>query len=325
MSTPGAPTPTVAVLCGDGRPPGMTEAQAGADIRYATEDQLPAALAGAEVLFVWDFTSQALARAWPAANGLRWVHVASAGVDRLMFDDLAASDVVVTNSRGVFERPIAEYVLGLLLAFAKDLPTTWDLQRQQTWRHRQTETLSGRRVVVVGTGPIGREIGRLLAAVGLQVTLVGRTAAGDPEFGTVHPSSELPAVVAGADYVVGAAPLTEQTTGLFDREVFTAMRETARFVNVGRGPSVVEDDLVAALRAGDLAGAALDVFSQEPLPAGHPLWSMPGVLVSPHMSGDAFGWTEALARLFLDNLDRWRSGKPLRNIVDKQLGYVPGS
>lgn len=306
--------PHIAVLCGTDRPPGLADLEREAEVSYADADGLARDLAGAEVLFVWDFLSDALSRAWPSADRLRWVHVAGAGVDRTLTPELVESDVVVTNSRGVFERPIAEYVLGLLLAFAKDLPGTLSLQQRRQWQHRQTGMLAGHRVVVVGSGPIGREIGELLAAVGMQVRVLGRSESG-----------HLPAHVSDADYVVGAVPLTDQTRGLFDRKVFEAMPTTARFVNVGRGPSVVEDDLVAALREGDLAGAALDVFDLEPLPAEHPLWTTEGVLVSPHMSGDRFGWQEALVDVFLGNLHRWRSGQPLHNVVDKQLGYVPGA
>jgi len=317
----------IAVLCSeDDRPPGMTEVEAGADVHYATPESLPDALRDAQVLLAWDFTSDALTRAWPAANRLAWVHSASAGVDRLLFPGLRESDVLVTNSRGVFERPIAEYVLALVLAFAKDLPTTLAGQRAGVWKHRETETVAGRRVVVVGSGPIGRETGRLLAAAGMQVRLVGRESrTGDPDFGSVHAASELVDVVSDADYVVAAAPLTEQTHGMFDERVFAAMPARARFVNIGRGPLVVEDDLVAALRSGELAGAALDVFETEPLPPEHPLWTMDQVVVSPHMAGDALGWREALTVLFADNLDRWRAGTPLRNVVDKSLGYVPGA
>lgn len=307
--------PTVAVLCGDdGRPPGMAPVEDELDVRYAGADDLRSAVQGAQVLLVWDFLSTAVEDAWPATDQLRWVHVAGAGVDRVLTPSLVRSDVVLTNSRGVFERPIAEYVLGLLLAFAKDLPRTLDLQRARTWQHRQTGMLTGRRAVVVGSGPIGHEIGALLSAVGMQVRVLGRSESGD-----------LAGHVADADYLIGAAPLTDQTRGLFDRKVFQAMPSTARFVNVGRGPSVVEEDLVTALREGEIAGAALDVFQVEPLPRDHPLWTLEGVLVSPHMSGDRFGWQEALVELFLDNLRRWRSGKPLHNVVDKELGYVPGT
>lgn len=317
--------PSVTVLCADHRPPGMDEVERQAEVRYVTAEELPKTLPGTDALFVWDFFSTAVADAWPDSDAPGWVHVASAGVDRLLFPALVDGDVVVTNSRGVFERPIAEYVLGWVLAFAKDLPTTLEAQRRGEWLHRETDTVEGQRVLVVGSGPIGREIGRLLQAVGLRVRLLGRTRRDDdPDFTTVHASEDLLDLVGDADYVVAAAPLTDQTEGMFDRAAFGAMRRSARFINIGRGQLAVEDDLVAALREGEIAGAALDVFSVEPLPAGHPLWTLDGVLVSPHMSGDSRGWHDALARLFVDNFERWRSGGGLRNVVDKRLGYVPG-
>ena len=317
--------PTVAVLCGEHRPPGMGEVEAVAQVRYATAEDLPDTLRGADVLFVWDFLSTAVAGAWPSADRLRWVHVASAGVDRLLFPELVRSPVVVTNSRGVFERPIAEYVLGLILAFAKDLPTTLDLQRQRTWRHRESEPLNGRRALVVGAGPIGRAIGRLLSGAGMTVVGVGRTARpADPDFERVHASQELASLLPDADYVVVAAPLTQETRGMFAAAAFRRMKPSARLVNVARGPIVVEEDLLAALRRGEIAGAALDVFAAEPLPRDHPLWTAPNVIVSPHMSGDVVGWLEALARLFARNFRRWLAGQELLNVVDKRLGYVAG-
>lgn len=319
-------TPTVAVLCGEQRPPHMGSVEQVAEVRYAGVSDLPRALRGADVLFVWDFLSTAVPDAWPSADRLQWIHIASAGVDRLLFPDLARSPVVVTNSRGVFDRPIAEYVLGAVLAFAKDLPTTWDLQRQHVWRHRETERIDDRHVLVVGTGSIGRAIGRLLTAAGMQVSAVGRRQrSGDPDFGTVHASSELPSLLTDADYVVVAAPLTEQTRGMFGAEAFRCMKPTARLVNVGRGPIVDEGALVDALHDGQIAGAALDVFVEEPLPAGHSLWTAPNVLISPHMSGDFVGWLDTLAHLFIDNFRRWRAGEPLENVVDKNLGYVAQS
>jgi phosphoglycerate dehydrogenase-like enzyme len=322
---PAAPS-VLAVLCGDDRPPGMAAVQPQAEIRYATPATLPDAVRGADALFVWDFLSGALREAWPAADRLRWVHVAGAGVDRVLFPELVASPVVVTNSRGVFDRPIAEYVLGLVLAAAKDLPTTLALQRDRTWRHRETERIEGRAVLVVGTGSIGRAVGRLLAATGMAVTGVGRTArTGDPDLGTVHAAGDLPNLLPAADYVVVAAPLTEETRGLFDAEAFARMKADAWLVNIGRGPIVVEPDLVAALQRGALAGAALDVFADEPLAADSPLWAMPNVIVSPHMSGDVIGWHEALVEVFVANFERWRAGQPLLNVVDKSAGYVPSA
>lgn len=315
--------PDVVVLLGDVDPRGMEEAEGLARIRYVRETELAKALPGADVLFMWDFLSDALAGAWPESGGPRWVHIASAGVDRLMFPGLTHSDTIVTNSRGVFDEPIAEYVLGLVLAFAKDLHTTLRLQGERRWRHRETERVTGARALVVGTGPIGRAIGRRLSAAGLAVSGAGRTARdADPDLGVVHPMERLGEALAEADYVVLAAPLTPQTRKMIDAAALERMRPSARLVNVGRGGLVAEDDLVEALRAGRIAGAALDVFEDEPLPESSPLWDLPNVIVSPHMSGDVVGWRDELVRLFADNLGRYVSGRPLRNVVDKRLGYV---
>ena len=296
----------ITVLHADGDAPPDLEG-----VRHATDDTLAAALPGTEVLLVWDFNSDAVRAHWAAADALRWIHTASAGVDRLTFPALLDSPVILTNSRGVFDAPMAEYVLGLVLAMAKDIPGSLAAQARREWRHRETEPVAGRCAVVVGGGPIGRAIARLLDAVGMQVELVGRR-----EFGT------LPALLPRADWLVLAAPLTASTRGMLDAEALALMRPTARVINVGRGGLVVEPDLVAALRTGRIAGAALDVFAREPLPAGSPLWELPGVIVSPHMSGDVVGWRETLVELFADNLARYQAGKPLRNVVDKTLGYV---
>jgi phosphoglycerate dehydrogenase-like enzyme len=139
----------------------------------------------------------------------------------------------------------------------------------------------------------------------------------------VHASADLVRQLPGFDYVVAVAPLTEQTKCMFDAEAFAAMKPGARFVNVGRGELVVTGDLVEALRAGRPAAAGLDVFETEPLPSDSPLWTMENVLVSPHMSGDFIGWRNTLVEVFADNFERWHTGRPLRNVVDNQLGYVP--
>ncbi|MDA0567701.1 D-2-hydroxyacid dehydrogenase [Streptomonospora sp. S1-112] len=334
--TTGAPQPVhLAVLHGDDLPPGHAALDSDprlASVRYATADTLGEVLPGATALFVWDLFSEALRAAWPKADSLRWVHAATAGVDNLMFPDLVAADVVLTNSRGVFDQPMAEYVLGLVISFAKDLHGTRDLQRERVWRHRETERVGGRRALVVGTGPIGRAIARQLRAAGMEVEGAGRTArTGDPDFGTVVEAALAPSSGTGlagalprADYVVLAAPLTDATRGLVDARFLAAMRPTARLINVARGPMVDEDALVRALREGAIAGAALDVAQTEPLPESSPLWDLPGVIVSPHMSGDVVGWRDELAALFADNLDRFLDGRDLRNVVDKRRGYVAG-
>jgi phosphoglycerate dehydrogenase-like enzyme len=310
------------VLHSEDRPPDLEQRVAHVDeharIRYATAEQLSSALPGADTLLVWDFTiGDALRHSWAAVDALRWVHTASAGVDRLIFDETVASDIVITNSRGVFDSAMAEYVLGAVLAFAKDLPITLRLQEQGRWRHRETETIGGKTAVVVGGGPIGEATARLLGAAGMRVSLVGRRARPG-----VLAAEELDGLLPDTDYLVLAAPLTEQTRGMVDADLLARLPPRARLVNVGRGPLVVEPDLVTALEGGQLAGAALDVFTEEPLPAGSPLWSLPNVIVSPHMSGDVIGWRDALVGLFADNLARYRADEPLRNVVDKTHGYV---
>jgi phosphoglycerate dehydrogenase-like enzyme len=261
---------------------------------------------------------------WPRAGDVRWIQAASAGVDGLLFPDLVESDVVLTNARGIFDDAIAEYVLGLLLMLAKGMPGVVDRQRRSEWKHRDTEPLSGKRVLVVGVGPIGRAIGRVCADLGMAVRGVGTTARrGDDVFRVVFGADELLDAAAWADYVVDVLPATAQTRRLFGAEVFAVMRPAARFLNVGRGSTVDEQALVHALEDGRIAGAALDVFEEEPLLEDSPLWGMPNVIVSPHMAGDFAGWREALVELFVDNLRRYVTGRPLKNVVDKERGYVP--
>lgn len=325
--------PTVVVLCagsdrdaddGATQPPAQLERIADrVRIRATDAAGLADALPGAQVLFLWDFFSTAVEKAWDQCADLEWIHVAAAGVDTLLFSKLRESEVIVTNARGVFDRPIAEFVLAGVFAHAKLLHQSRDLQRAGTWRHRETRRVEGARALVVGTGAIGREIARLLRAVGMQVRGAGRRAGrDDPDFGTIVSSAALPDHVGWADYVVNATPLTDATRGLFDAAVFAAMRPSAHFINVGRGPTVVEADLLAALEQRRLDSASLDVFETEPLPPDSPIWRSPHLVVSAHMSGDVVGWRDALADQFVDNALRWLDKRPLRNVVDKQLGYV---
>ncbi|MFM6974460.1 MAG: D-2-hydroxyacid dehydrogenase, partial [Agromyces sp.] len=211
---------------------------------------------------------------------------------------------------------IAEWILGVLLMFAKDLRRTIELQQEHRWQHRETESLLGRRVLVVGPGPVGRETVLLLRAAGMDVTVVGRSARNDAELGPIRPLSELDALLGQADDVVLTLPLTPDTRGMFNAQRFAKMRPGARVVNVGRGAVIVETDLLAAIDSGHLGGAALDVFEQEPLPADNPLWSRANVLVSPHASGDLHGWRGKVVDSFVRNLVRWTAGEPLADVVD---------
>lgn len=307
--------------------PGLEAVAAEADVRLPQDQsELCTALRGADVLLGWSFRDTSLREAWENADTLRWIHWGGAGVDAVLFPELVESTVVLTNSRGVFDRPMAEYVLGLVLAFAKGLPRTLEAQRAGEWDYRRTERIDERTALVFGTGSIGREIARLLRAAGMRVLGIGRRArARDPDFGEVHSASELDTLLGEADYVVAAAPHTPETAGLFDARRFAAMRPTARFINVGRGTLVDEAALASALEAGAIAGAALDVFLIEPLPPDSALWRAPNLIISPHMSGDYQEYPRALARIFIDNFRRYRRGEPLCNVVDKRAGYVPAT
>lgn len=310
----------VTVQYGESAPTQLGPISADAELRMVPSAQLAGALAGADVLFVYDFSSPALASAWPVADSLRWVQVGAIGVDAVLFDELVDSDVIVTNSRGIFEEAIAEYVLGQILVFAKGFRRSWSAQRARRWQHFDTERIAGAAVTIVGPGPVGRAVARLLTAAGMTVRGVGRTSRTDADFGEI--CTDLHAAVADADYVVLAAPLTTQTRGLIDAAALGAMRPGVRLINVGRGELVVTDALVAALHDGRVGGAALDVVDPEPLPSGHPLWAAPNVALTPHHSGDVHGWTTAVQQQFVDNFRRYVSGRPLLNVVDKHRGYA---
>ncbi|MFI5819150.1 D-2-hydroxyacid dehydrogenase [Streptomyces rishiriensis] len=319
MSVVPAALPTLLVLDADPLPR-LGKLTGRARVLHTDEASLAERLPAADVLLVWDFTSHAVRAAWPGEGPRpRWVHTASAGVDHVMCPELVASDTVVTNARGIFDEPIAEYVAALVLAMAKDLPRTWELQQRGRWLHRESRRVAGGRAVVVGSGPIGRAIARTLKALGMTAAVVGRV----PRTG-IHGPQDLDRLLARADWVIAAAPLTEQTRGMFDTRRFGVMQPSARFVNVGRGQLVVEDALVRALERRWIAGAALDVVTEEPLAPDSPLWHVPGLLISPHMSGDTAGSSDELGAQFVELFERWAAGRPLKNVVDKQRGYVPG-
>lgn len=320
------PKPVITILTApdEKEPPGIEAIRARGDVRIAWDEQtLNDALPDSRVLMVTDFRTEALEAAWPSARQLEWIHATSAGVDALMFPALVDSDVPVTNARGIFDRSIAEYVLCTMLMFIKDVPNSLRLQARRQWQHRDTGRAEGREVLIVGAGSIGRQIARLARAIGMNPHGVARHARpGDDDFVAIHSNDQLYDQLEIADFVVIAAPLTPQTEGLFDRTAFAAMKKDARLINIGRGPIVKTQDLMDALNRGVIAGAALDVFEQEPLPEDHPLWTMDNVILTPHMSGDFIGWRRALTDQFLENFDRWHRGEELFNLVDKKKGYA---
>ena len=307
----------VLVAPGEAPLPGLDDLPTTVELRtVSSESDLRRHLPQTDVLVVTDFRTDLLERCWPDEHRIRWVHATSAGVDALMFPALRDSDVLLTNARGVFDLGIAEYVLGAVLMHAKDSLGNLALQRQQRWQHRETALVARQRALVIGAGSIGSEVARLLSALDIEVIGIARTARSAEHFSRVLASEQLDGALPEADIVVITAPLTDATRGLINRDRLARMRSNALLVNVGRGAIVVTDDLVAALQAGQLGGAVLDVVDPEPLPEGHPLWDLPNVMLSAHMAGDFIGWG-ALGEQFMANLQRWLADEPLLNIVNR--------
>jgi phosphoglycerate dehydrogenase-like enzyme len=277
-----------------------------------------------EAVFAWNFDRPRLLDVVPRATRLRWIQSISAGVEELASPTLPAHGVVLTNAAGIYDPGLAESVLGFLLAFSARLLEDARL-RPGEWPADEITLLRGTTALVVGAGSIGTEVGRLLRAAGLHVRAVARTPrTPDETFQAIVGVEELHAELARADHVVNVLPITAATRGLFDAVAFSAMQPHAVFVNIGRGSTVDEQALIESLERGLIAGAALDVFAAEPLPAESPLWRMPNVLVSPHRAGDHDRWADDVVALFVDNLERFVAGEPLRNVVDVELGYAPG-
>ena len=317
--------PRITVLLAEDEPdlPGLEALADQAQVRQVRQRaEVSDALADTDILVVTDFRTDLLTEVWPDPCPIQWIHATSAGVDALMIEPIRNSDIIVTNARGIFDRGIAEYVLGALLLFAKDTLGNLHHQRQQRWQHRETRLLKEQQALIVGAGSIGREVAGLLGAMGMTVIGTARHARNDPAFRRVHRQADLPALLGDADYVIITAPLTPDTQGLFDDAMFRRLKPGAVLVNVGRGAIVQTDALVKALNNDRLAGAALDVFEEEPLPQGHPLWAHPKVMMSAHMAGDFIGWRRALGDQFVSQFQRWRRDQPLLNPVDKHSGYV---
>ncbi len=304
--------------------PGLEEIAGYVDIRFAPDAAaLELELPEAEVLLGWNFRGRDLEDHWHLAEKLRWIHWCGAGVDALLFPAMVENNVVVTNARGIFDRAMAETVLGYLLAEVKLFRESWDLQRQHQWKYRMSAKLEGQAALIVGVGSIGHAVGSLLRAAGVEVIGIGRTQReNDPVFGSIYSLAELNRLAGDADWVIGVLPSTGATRNVFDQSLFTSMKPGARFINIGRGDAQDETALIEALNNGQIAGAMLDVFQQEPLPPDSPLWDTPNLFVSPHISGDFHSFQEDMVHQFTTNLSRYRAGEPLDNLVDKTHGYA---
>jgi phosphoglycerate dehydrogenase-like enzyme len=295
-----------------------------------------------EVLLRGWLSSEAFDRLLARAPRLRYVHSASTGVERMLTPAARERGIVFTNARGVFSRPIAEYVLMMILAVSRRLPGLLELQRERTWQPLEGVELRDVTVGIVGLGSIGRAVGALATAFGCRVVAVRRrseagSSAPPPEsasapddegrsFGEVMlervggPES-LPDLLAESDFVVLAAPLTPETENMIDARALEAMKPGAWLINVARGRLVDERALLAALRDGRIGGAILDTFREEPLAPTSPFYDLPNVIVTPHTSWSSGRVLDRSVELFCDNLRRYAAGEPLLNVVDPNAGY----
>jgi phosphoglycerate dehydrogenase-like enzyme len=273
-------------------------------------------------ILAWDYAVETLVGMLTADAGVQWVHTRAVGVDPRLLRLVAARGVLLSNGSGAHGAAIAEYVVAALLAHYKRIPELLAAARDRTWREPfPMAELGSKTVAVIGLGDLGRSTARLLCAFGARVLGVRRE--GGPVAGVdeVVPAERLRDVLPRADAVVLATPLTERTRGMIGAAELALLPPHAYLVNVGRGPVVDEAALVAALRSGSLAGAALDVFDDEPLPPASPLWQVPNLLVSPHCS-DATAETDGRALDgFLRNVERFRTGQPLAGLVEPGRGY----
>jgi phosphoglycerate dehydrogenase-like enzyme len=260
----------------------------------------------------------------PEARKLRWIHSISAGVESFLFPEMLASPIPLTNGRGAYKRSLAEFVIYGCMFFAKDTRRMLRQHAEGRWEQYYMEEIHGRTLGIVGYGEIGRASAAAAAAFGMKVLAMRRRpelSAGDPNISGVYGNQDLRQMLAECDYICVAAPNSKDAIGLIGAEEFAVMKPNAVIINVGRGPVIVESELVKALQERRIRGAALDVFDIEPLPDGHPFYALDNVLISPHCADRVTGWLEIAMEIFIDNFDRFSEGRPLNNIVDKQAGY----
>ena len=290
-----------------------------------TRAEAEALLPEADVVYGWVVRPHNFA----AAKRLRWIHVSAAGVTPLLFPALVGSDVVLTNGRGLHAVSMAEHALGVMLAFARKLHLARDLQNARRWDQSGLwqdpppfVELTGATLGLVGFGAVGVAVAERAAALGLYVIAVRRHPADDPAPAHAQwPVERLPELLARSDWLVLAPALTPETEGLIGRRELAHMKQGAVLVNLGRGALVDEEAMLDALEEGRLAGAALDVFRDEPLPAASPLWRMPQVILTPHISGLGPRYWERAVEQFARNLHAFMAGATLENVVDKRAGY----
>ncbi len=294
-------------------------------VHATTPEQRAEGLADCEAAYTWILNAGELAR----ASRLRWVHTSAVAVETLCLPELFARGIAVSNTRGVQAVPIAEHVMAVLLALAKQIPFVLENQQQARWAQNEFVTdrlprlLKGRTLGLVGVGTIGSEIAKRAEAFGMRVIAMRRR----PAYGVIGHVERVYGIADLSDFLgqchalVVAAPLTPETLGLMGAEQFAQLPKGAVVINVGRAKIIDTDALIDALTRGHLGGASLDVFPQEPLPADHPLWTTPNVILTPHTSGFRHGHWDEVVELYGDNIERWLKGEPLKYRIEPELGY----
>lgn len=311
--------PRVLLLSQHEAPPGIEGLAPLAEFVMAEDSRLEEQLRACEVVYAWDYfwdrNTDRLASAWGPDVSVSWLHLANVGVDKLAFLRNAPNRPTVTNAVGVYERPIAEYVMSSYLFLAKRLRLIDRCQSGRRWHRFESAPVAGTEAVVLGAGPIGREIAGLLGAIGMEVSLVGRRGRADERFGRIHGRDELDRLLVDCGLLVLAAPLTPETRHAIGAAELGLLGPDGYLVNVGRGELVDDRALVDALGRGGIGGAALDVFAEEPLPEDSPYWALDNCLVSSHLSGVTAGWKQRLAATFADNLQAFCAGRSLPSVV----------
>ncbi|MFA9503175.1 D-2-hydroxyacid dehydrogenase [Natrinema sp. H-ect1] len=291
----------------------IRERRPGIDLEYVEDEtDLPAAVADAEALVTHRLPDEIL----EAADGLEWVQALSAGTDRFDHGALADRGVALTNVSGIHAKPIGQQVLGYLLHFERGFDRAIAQQDDREWERYMGGELGDRTVGIVGVGAIGSNVADYCRTFEARVIGTKRDPTDAPEsVDEIYGPDGLESVLAESDYLVVACPLTDETRGLLDAKALATLPEDAVLVNIARGKVVDQAALVDALETGDLGGAALDVFEEEPLPEESPLWDRDDVLVTPHMAGSTPHYWERCADVFLRNYDRFRDGEALENRV----------
>ena len=292
-------------------------------LRINSPDDLTEHAKQAEVILHWIGPRDLLRTTFLACPKIRWVHSRSAGLDKSLFPELVQSPVPLTNGSGVFSPSLGEFALAAILYFAKDFRRMIRNQQAGRWEQFLVEEIAGQTVGIVGYGDIGRAVASRVHAMGMHVLALKRhaPAGGDPLIDRFYPPAEISAMLAECDYVVVATPLTPETHHMISDAAFDAMKPSGVIINVGRGPCIDQAALIRALNQGKIKGAGLDVFEEEPIPAGDPIFKFENVLVSPHCADQTKVWLQHAMEFFIRQYQRFSTNQPLENIVEKHLGY----